>query len=61
MTTEIRRKLSIAFTVYNKARADARRRGDTHRIETLNKVLGNMVKAARRSAHAGRLSPVGLA
>lgn len=60
MTAQTRRKLSLAFTVYNKARADARRHGDIKRISALNKVLGNMVKAARRSARAGHLSPVGL-
>ena len=41
-----RRKLSIAFSVYNKARAAARRDGDMKRIDLLNKTLGRMVKDA---------------
>jgi len=64
MTAESRRKLSLAFTVYNKARAEARRHGDTKRIAALDKVLGNLVKAARRSARVGHRSdrlPVGTA
>jgi len=46
MTSQISHKLSIAFSVYNKARAEARRAGDTKQIELCNKVLGRMVKAA---------------
>ncbi len=48
MTPQIRRKLSIAFSVYNKATAKARRNGDTKTIQALNQVLGKMVKAAYR-------------
>jgi hypothetical protein len=48
MTPQIRSKLSIAFSVYNIARAKARRAGDKHQIDLCNKVLGRMVKAAYR-------------
>ena len=46
MTAITRRKLSLAFTIYNKARAAAR--GDVKKIEQWNKVLGRMVKDAYR-------------
>ncbi len=46
MTTQTRSKLSIAFTIYNKARTQARRRGETQEIDRLNKVLGRMVSQA---------------
>lgn len=46
MSDRTRHKLSIAFSTYNKARADARRRGDEKTLEALNKVLGRMVRDA---------------
>lgn len=46
MTLERRKKLSIAFSVYNTSRAIARRNGDIKQIVMLNKILGRMVKAA---------------
>ncbi len=46
MTAITRQKLSLAFTIYNKARAAAK--GDTKKIEQWNKVLGRMVKDAYR-------------
>jgi hypothetical protein len=45
----MRRKLSIAFTVYNAARARARKSGDIKQEEILNKVLGNLVRDAHRA------------
>ena len=50
MNASIRRKLSIAFTVYNRARAEARRRGDTKKIDALNKTLSRLVRNAYRFA-----------
>ncbi len=48
MPTSTRRKLSIAFSVYNKARAQALRSGDNHQVELCNQVLGRMVRQAFR-------------
>ncbi len=48
MTPQLRSKLSIAFSVYNIARAKARRAGDEKQVELCNKVLGRMIKAAYR-------------
>ena len=48
MTLERRKKLSIAFSVYNTSRAIARRNGDIKQIVMLNKILGRMVKDASR-------------
>lgn len=48
MTPKTRSKLSIAFTIYNKARAEARRRGDVQQIARLNQTLGRMVAQAHR-------------
>lgn len=48
MSEQTRRKLSIAFTTYNKARAAARATGDTKSIEQWNKVLGRLVRDAFR-------------
>ena len=48
MTNQIRSKLSIACTIYNKARTQARRRGDMKQIEALNKTLGRMIAQAYR-------------
>jgi len=50
MNNQIRRKLSIAFTIYNQSRAEARRRGDTKKLEAMNKVLGRLVKNSYRPA-----------
>jgi hypothetical protein len=51
----IRRKLSIAFTVYNRSRAEARIHGDTKKLEALNKTLGRLVKDAYRCTRFFRL------
>jgi len=48
MPTKTRSKLSIAFSIYNKARAAARRAGDAKQIDLLNKVLGRMISQAYR-------------
>lgn len=50
----MRRKLSLAFKNYNLARADAIHHGDTKKIAALNKVLGNLVKAAHRYSNLRR-------
>jgi len=49
MNAYTRRKLSIAFTIYNQAIADARRSGDIKKIAIWNQVLGRMIKDAYRS------------
>ncbi len=63
MTPETRRKLSIAFTVYNRARAQARRQGDTKQIDLWNKTLGRMVKVAfhHRAATSSKPNPISFA
>ena len=48
MTQQVRSKLSIAFAIYNRARATARRAGDTKQIDILNKTLGRMIAQAYR-------------
>ena len=54
------RKLSLAFSLYNTARAEARRLRDTKRMNALNKVLGNLVRDAHRAAHGWRQPKTGL-
>lgn len=56
MTAEIKRKLSIAFTTYNKARAAARRAGDEKSIKQWNEVLGRLVRDAYRRQRAAQKS-----
>lgn len=52
MTEQTRRKLSLAFTIYNKAVAQARRAGDAKAIEQWKKTLGKLVKDAYRRNRA---------
>jgi hypothetical protein len=54
MTALTRSKLSLAFTIYNQSRAEARRRGDAKKIAQMNRVLGNLVRDAYRPARARR-------
>lgn len=48
MNDSIRRRLSIAFSTYNKATAKARAAGDEKAVEMWKKVLGRLVKDAYR-------------
>ena len=52
MTEQTRRKLSLAFSIYNKAVAQARRAGNVQAVEQWNKTLGRLVKDAYRRNHA---------
>ena len=52
MTDQIRRKLSLAFTIYNKAVAQARRAGNVQAVEQWKKTLGKHVKDAYRRNRA---------
>jgi hypothetical protein len=56
MNAQTLRKLSIAFTIYNQSRAEARRHGDSKKLEAMNNVLGNLVKDAHRPARVFHLS-----
>ena len=48
---------SEIFTVYNKARAAARKAGDTKRIERLNKALGILLSADYYTAEKAAYEP----
>lgn len=64
MSEKTRRKLSIAFTIYNKAVAQARRAGDVKAVKQWNKTLGRLVKDAYRrhvAAQESTLHSVSLA
>jgi hypothetical protein len=50
MDDQTRRKLSIAFVIYNQSRAEAYQRGDTKKLEILNLLLGRLVKDAYQPA-----------
>lgn len=52
MSEQTRRKLSIAFTIYNKAVAQARRAGNVKAVEQWKKTLGKLVKDAYRRNRA---------
>jgi hypothetical protein len=62
MSEQTRRKLSLAFTIYNKAVAQARRAGNVKAVEQWNKTLGKLVKDAyRRNRAVLNSSPLPLA
>ena len=56
MNAQIRHKFSTYFTLYNQSRAEARRCGDTKKIEALNKMLIQHIKDAYRSTHSSELT-----
>ena len=57
MTTTTRPTKSEIFTAYNKARAAARKAGDTKRIERLNKALGILLSNAYYEGEKAEYSP----